>query len=317
MIIAIDEFGDFNPESERYNFFVAAFINQDADKYEGIKQSFNEWKKSIPKEKVEKDDEVKGRNLNCEELLSFANQVISNDVAPISCMQVRIIPADNEKELIDKFRKIELDRFNKLVELCLKDGKKKLAEQYRQLTLWYNKRNNHQYLKIVILNNIIPKAIKDAIGHSIILDLLGSSFNLLNIKLKIDRDFINPGHGRTYWGELLRNTFYFFSKENPIPLLENWKESGHPFLDKYRNKGYLDLREVFVDNLDFVNSHEHFEVQIADILCTIFNKFHNHDMCKEAYEALLQSFPKKKSHNIVDIVLNEDFPLDNGVEIID
>ncbi len=319
MIVAIDEFGDFDPKSDRYNFFVAALINQENEYYSLIKKNFQDWKDSISKEKWDKNEEVKGRDLNCFELESFVSKVISDKEAPISFLQIRIKPCDNDDELIEKFRQIEVKKIEKLIELTLEKGFKKKAEQYRQLIKWYNKRNKHQYLKILLLTQIIPPALEKAIGVSLIYShYFRKDKNLMNIKFQIDKDFINPdGHAKLYFGELLRHAFYTYTKEHPIPILDTWIETGHPFMDKYIVKGRMNAKEILQDNLHFLESHENFEIQIADILCTIVNKYHNQGKCKETYGKLLDSFPEKATLDIVEIRLNPDYDENIDVEIID
>jgi hypothetical protein len=318
MIVSIDEFGDFDPKSDRYNFFVATLINQEDEFYSLIKKNFHEWKDSISKEKWDKNNEVKGRDLNCSELDLFVQKVISDKKAPISFLQIRIKPNDNDEELIEKFRQIEIKKIEKLIDLSVENGFKKNAEQYRQLIKWYNKRNKHQYLKILLLTKIIPPALEKAIGVSLIYShYFQKDKNLMNIKFLIDMDFINPdGHARLYFGELLRQAFYSYTKEHPIPILETWKTSGHPFMDKYIVNGRMNAKEILRDNLLFLESHENFEIQIADILCTIVNKYHNQDKCKEAYKKLLDAFPKKSTLDIVEIRLNPDFDENTDIEII-
>jgi hypothetical protein len=60
MIIAIDETGDFNPDSELLSFFVAILIDQSNNGLEIKKNQFDQLKKTIPQHKYNVKGEVKG-----------------------------------------------------------------------------------------------------------------------------------------------------------------------------------------------------------------------------------------------------------------
>ena len=68
-------------------------------------------------------------------------------------------------------------------------------------------------------------------------------------------------------------------------------------------KGNLNFGEILRDKCNFCHSHEHFEIQIADIVGTIIHRFQNRERCKDAYDKLVERFTKKK-HDITHLILN-------------
>src|SRR5699024_407974 len=112
--------------------------------------------------------------------------------------------------------------------------------------------------------------------------------NLLNLEFKIDKDFIKGREAKQYWKELLRNSFHTYNKKNPLPTLQKWQENGHPFLNKYkgRTRNELNLSNLFRENCDFLESDEHWEIQIADITGIIINRYFNRNKAQKAFENL-------------------------------
>ena len=68
-----------------------------------------------------------------------------------------------------------------------------------------------------------------------------------------------------------------------MPILKEWKKSGHPFLDMYHKNGSFDFNLLFRKNCGFVPSHEHFEIRIADAVNTISSRYLNDGRCGRAY----------------------------------
>jgi hypothetical protein len=226
MIIAIDEVGNFASDSGSFHYFIAVQLDQNKNGIEIKRQQFQAWLDTIPADRKNQHGEVKGKDLSDEQLLQFANQVIATDPL-VRITQVRVIPTENSPELIEEYRKIEISRFEKGVELYTKNNRPRIAEAYQQLIHWYKNRNYEQYLKILILNQTIPEALRKVIGISILLSLLpgNGNDNLLNIKIKIDRDFINGPQPRLFFGELLRSSFRTFTTKYPIPVLDSWAKT--------------------------------------------------------------------------------------------
>ena len=305
MIIGIDEVGDFAVNSNDFNYFIVAQIDQDNNGVEIKKKQFNDWLKTIPEKKKNENGEVKGKDLDDNELLDFSEQVIASEPL-VRTKQIRIVPRENSVETVSLYKEIEISRLEFAIQYYIKNDQKEIANQLQKLIYWYKNRNYQQYLKILLLNYTIGVTIEETIGTSILLSMLPgrSNVNLLEIKLKIDRDFINGPQPRIFWGEILRNSIRNYSQKHPLPLLDEWKETGHPFLEKYLNKdGKISLKSILKDNCHFLHSHEHFEIQLADITGNIIHRYQNKGRSHEAYHILVEKF-SKKSHKIFHLTLD-------------
>ena len=89
-----------------------------------------------------------------------------------------------------------------------------------------------------------------------------------------------------YWSHYLRKTIQEKLSQKPFPILDTWDES-HPLLSKYRieipgGKTAINLNLIFKDNFNFLNSHEHPEIRVADIVAIILNRFWNRKELKWA-----------------------------------
>ncbi len=308
MIIAIDEVGDFNPKSEKYNYFIAVHINQYNDNLKRKEAQFEEWKSKINKDRFSKNNEIKGKDLSAKDLLDFAKNVISSDPA-IVITQVRLIPIKNPEERVMDYKRIEIESYLKLIDYYKSKNKINLAKEYEKLVFWFKNRNYEQYLKIRLLSECICQSLSKSIGCCIMYNHFFNDLdNIMNIKYKIDKDFINGYWPRIFYYDFIRSLLKDFTKEFPIILPEEWRNNNHPFIKKYQNKdGKLDLADIFKrNNTQFLDSHSNFEIQIADITGAIIHKYQNRNTCKEAYFALVESF-NKKEHFIIDFALNDEY----------
>jgi len=309
MVVGIDESGDFAPGSELLSFFVATKLVQHGDSLQVKEHQFREWLSRVPQEKLGANGEVKGSNLSDAELIDFAQRVICAEPA-VRITYVQFRPSDNPEALMKSFKAQEVATLESTAADARNDGKEQLAKQYEQMAIWYrNARKMHyqHYIKLVMLRGLITTCFRQIIGVSILLEQLGDDdahANLLNIEFKIDRDFVRGREPEIFWKELLRNSF--INASDAIPLLEGWQETGHPFLDKYRHRsgGGLDFADVFKNHCAFYESHNSFEVQIADISAIIINRFRNRGVAAEAYQELWRVFPK--ADKPIEILLNPD-----------
>lgn len=319
MIIAIDETGDFSPDSELFSFFVAILIDQSKNGLEIKKQQFDQWKKTIPEQKFNVKGEVKGNDLDDSELLSFVQNVYNPDPA-LRKEVVCFLPKENPEFLMKTFKEIEVEKLHKVSEFAKKQGKLEMAKQYERMAVWHkNAKKMHypHFFKLIILRSLISKAFNTCVGVSILLEVLHDKEfeNLLNIKIKIDQDFVRGDDPTIYWKELLRNSFISNTIENPVPLLDTWK-NGHPFIEKYKHHSddSLNFTDLFKNNCDFLESHEHFEIQLADITGMIINRFHNRKTAIYAYNDLHRVIKKQK---MTKLVLNNEPNFDTNPTIID
>jgi hypothetical protein len=91
------------------------------------------------------------------------------------------------------------------------------------------------------------------------------------------------------WGELLRQYWKRFTKKEPIPILVSWKKKDHPIYKVFDEvNGGLNIKKVFRERTQFVDSMNHWEVRMADLVATIIHRYQNRNMCEEAGKKLLE-----------------------------
>lgn len=289
MIIGIDEVGDFATYSQRYNFFVATLIDQAENWHEIKKVAFENWENNVS-EDAKEDGEIKGRLLSEKDLKRFTNEVIRSE-KPIRIESVCFIPSDNSVESMEKYKEIQINSIDEVLQRYINKCNEEVVAKFEKIQRWFssNKKVNYQhFMKMLLLNKCISIVHKNAIGVSILLELLydKEAKNLLNMEFKIDQNFLDSEQKKGHWKGILRNYLLNDSKENPVPLLDTWEQTGHPFLDKYKKDGQLNLKDLFENHCDFVDSKDHFEVRIAEIVGTIFHRKFNKEECQEVYESL-------------------------------
>lgn len=293
MIIGIDETGDFSPKSEKKSFFIAVMIDQSENGLEKKREQFIDWFKTIPKEKINENGEIKGSDLDDERLLTFVNNVYNQK--PITRVEISCFdPKENSEDSMQKFKTIEVNALLNDAKLFRKAGEEKKAKRIERMAFWYKNRtkmNYHHFFKLMLLKSVICNSFVTAIGSSIFIEISGNdemSSNLLGLEFKIDKDFVKGDEATKNWKKLLEKAFIQFNKENPIPTLENWRINGHPFLEKYKSKDLkaLNFKEIFNQLCNFKDSHENFEIQMADITGIIIHRYINHQKSEIAFNAL-------------------------------
>lgn len=292
MIIAIDETGDFSPNSKLKSFFVGVLLQQQKGKLEIKKQQYELWLKTIPSEKFNSKNEIKGSELDDEELYQFTDMVYTKEPC-IANQIICFLPSKNPESLMKSIKKIEVESIEKIVELAIDKEKPEWADFYKKLSIWYKnakKMNYQHFMKLILLRRLINRSFENAVGVSILYEMVddSNSENLLNLEFKIDKDFIKGLEAKQYWKELLRNSFHTYNEKNPLPALQKWQENGHPFLNKYKGRtgNRLNFSNLFRENCDFLESDEHWEIQIADITGIIINRYFNRHKAQKAFDNL-------------------------------
>ena len=304
MIIAIDESGSFGIDSSDRSFFVAVHIRQRKTLYKEKKYQFIQWEKSLPRNLKNSKGEIKSSSLSDDQLTEFASNVVCSHYY-IGITPYCIRPFQNPEWIVDKHRKGNLIGIRGSVNEMRELGRpENFVRFYDDFGNWLEKLSYAQYLKIRVLGDCISAALVNTLGHSV----TGKYDNeLTRIKFLIDKDFIKEPHHNFFWHEFLRNQLYNHSKQNPLPLLDKWLDKGHPFIEKYGKKGYLDLNEIFWRQCAFVSSHDNFEIRIADAINTILNRRSNKQQCHRAFLLIEKCFLGNKK---INEMLFYDFNLD-------
>jgi hypothetical protein len=123
MIVGIDETGDFDSNSDKFNYFVAVLIDQNGGSYAIKEKQFRVWESSISKTNRDTKGEAKGRLLTDDQLNWFYHQVLEPKPFVLYSV-VRFNASMNSKELLEEHKKIEISRLEQAVSYY----KMKLAE---------------------------------------------------------------------------------------------------------------------------------------------------------------------------------------------
>jgi hypothetical protein len=211
---------------------------------------------------------------------------------------------DNPLSVVEKHRAVTQIGVSYGVELYQGQGKLRLGLTVKDLGNWYKNLSYVQYMKTRMLGGSIYRALVNSIGHSI-----SGGYDkdeLPRLRYKIDRDFIKEPRHFVFWKILLRNQIWQASKHEPLPMLNEWDHSDHPFTETVDGETHARITEIFEDRCEFLRSHEHFEIRIADAVASIMHRFWNKRQCSQAYRIIVGSFCGRGS--FPQIVLN-DFDL--------
>lgn len=308
MKIAIDETGSFSPKSNYYHFLSAVHLRSTDNNSELILERFIQWEKTLPRSLKNHKGEIKSSSLSIDQLDSFIEQVIIPEPR-IAISTIRFNPRENPYQIVNKHKQILQLGINEGVILFTKLNRPRVAKTVRDFSHWFRKLSYTQYIKIILLGIIIYKSLKNTMGISLAWKM---DDEILDIKFIIDEIFIKGKEQNIFWHEILRNQIYSSSVEEPLPMLIEWEETGHPFIDKYINdEGIFDLNDLFWNNCEFAKSHENYEIRIADTVSTILSNHYNYKISFKNGKSFFQSIVPKR--NIEHIVLNDfDFEKEIG-----
>jgi len=293
MIIGIDETGNFDETSELRHFFIAAFIETENGKLEKKEKQFLNWERSLPLSVKNSQGEVKGSFLNIVQLQSFIHDV-AFEPPLIRTSFVSIVPSNNPFTLIEKYRLFEIRQAEYNYQMYLSKGSKKRNINFLDnYVKWLKKRSVRDYLKMSCLKHLL----KDTFHNAVVLSILNDRIEeTLNFSYKIDRDFLTEEN--IFWEHYSRMSIRNYTQRNPFPVLDTW-DDNHPFIKKYLlnddDKSGININLIY-KNLKFLNSKDHFEIRIADLIGIIINRFYNKGQMPEEHTLLTLAGATNESH---------------------
>jgi hypothetical protein len=303
MLIAIDESGSFAAKAAGRNFFVAIHLRQGEQLLEQKRAQFVAWERTLPRSLKDSKGEFKGSALSDAQLLDFARHIFGRAPA-VGVTPVAIQPSTHSAEVLVKHRHVALVGIKEGVNEYRSLGRPAVAQTYEEMGNWFKNLDGSLYLKVTLLGECIVNSLINAIGHSV---SGGSDAELVDLRYVIDRDFVRGPRRLSFWREILRNQLWHITRRTPIPLVTEWRDTGHPFLTKIMRNGKPDLNDLFVSNCCFGSSREHLELRIADMTAAIVNRYINRRQCAAAYQIVRRFF---LSHGKIVQVKLCDFDLD-------
>ena len=304
MLIAIDESGSFGVKLAGEHLFVAVHFRETGLRIENKRAQFTTWEKTLPRSLKNHKGEFKGSVLSDEQLFQFAALVFGT--APkLGITPFALSPSEQLPAVVAKHRHVALVGIREGVKGYLALGRPAVARTYEEFGNWFQRLHDSQFLKIVLLGDCIGNAFVNSVGHAI-----SGRYDqeLPDLHMIIDQDFVREKRHITFWKEVLRNQLWHISKETPLPLLNDWRECGHPFLTKFTRNGRLDFNELFTKGCEFGSSHQYPELRIADLTATIVSRHLNRRRCTPAFRVLQRFFLR---HGRIEKIVLNDFDLDS------
>jgi hypothetical protein len=306
MITGIDETGDFDPKSTQFNFFVAVHIDQNGNKLEIKRSQFNLWESSIP-EKFKIKGEIKGQNIPDEYLETFFNEIL-NVEPKILYSVIRIVPAENSSEIVEKHKKFEVASMERLIDEVKKANHTSWIEGYTKILHWYKNKNYQTIMKMKCLEHLLGISLNRVLGWgqlSYIFDKEDIS-NLSKIEFKVDKDFVKAENVKVMWNELFRQFWQEFTKKDPLPIMDSiWKEKDHPYLKVFKSaNGKSNMKNIFRKKTQFLDSNDSWEIRMADIVGTILHRYQNRGRCEVIGKKLMSKLGGKMK-NYEHLILND------------
>ena len=271
MIIAIDETGSFAPQDHRFSFHVAAFVRGHQGLGERQRRQFFEWESQIPSSCRTPLGEVKGAKLSHRQRRSFVDNVLTPD-PQIGIVAFGAKPSDTPTTIIESHKAIALAEIAAASLECRKVRNAKMATLYYEMGNWIRKLSQQDFLKLLFLGQCIVGSFRCALPRSVVHEF---DEELVNLQFVIDRSFIKDGSPLAFWREFLRNQLVQRVKLDPLPVPDEWYRDRHPFVVAFDRGDALDVGEIFRRQAGFVRSNSRYEIQIADVIASLYDRCFN------------------------------------------
>lgn len=271
MIIGIDDSGNF--DSDKLSFYASVFIRP--KKYKQIKTKFILWEENLP-DSVKENSEVKGKLLNEEQLIDFADKIlINNGYGAIKAQAFGIeINESNKKHLITQQNRnvIQLNQQAKEVYRDQGDEYTQIATFYEQMASWLASKSLKTLYKIELLGIVIVKSLNLSIISS---TLRNFDKELNKLEINIDEGITGRESVDRYWRDMMRTIFWHITYYvEPIIHIEEWR-FNHPFLKRFiENPKDRSLKAMFTSEMrdlsKFYDSKDRPEIRMADIVASAY-----------------------------------------------
>ena len=229
MIVGIDDSGNFT--DDKISFYASVFIRP--KRYEQIKKKFLAWEASLS-ETAKENGEVKGKLLNEDQLLEFADKILTNNghgAVKNQVFGIEINDQNTKHILIQKQRNVDQLR-QQSEEVYRAKGKEynQIASFYEQMSDWLASKSLKTLYKIELLGIAIVKSINLSIISSTLRDF---DKELGKLEINIDQGITGRASVENYWKDMMRTIFWHITYYvEPIVHIVEWK-SNHPFLVRF------------------------------------------------------------------------------------
>lgn len=305
MLIAIDESGDFRPQSEKTCIFAAVQLWEDADLLDKKREQFENWKSGLGSELQQEDGEVKGASLSDSDLADFVEHVVwASPFLVVSGSSV--VPKENDVQVVASHKRLLVASAYSTVEDLLKEGRTDEASHYKDLAGWLHKLNHQLFLKQLLLGDCIGEVLRFAFLRCA---MENYSQEIRSLRLLIDKDFVRGERNRLLWSTLAKQQIRDMPEGKPMPVRTEWYDEGANSIPEYFSGGTVDFGALFHRRCLFDVSRDRFELQIADIVSTILYRFLNYETAAHAFFMLRRSIMRedKSLRHALLLPLTQDY----------
>lgn len=263
LVVAVDEAGDFKLTSAFDHFYIAAIVRP------GKEEQFLKWEKGIPSIN-RKEGEVKGGYLTPDQLHDFVREVVCRRPTVI-VTPFTIQPANPLGDIAAHQAEMVQD-LTEFAETCRRQGNKGRAAEARDVARWIERMSQSHHAKLEVQAECVAQSLADVVGHSIVGDF---DRELPSLRYKIDRGLIgDKPTDHLYWRRTVQIHARNLPENRRLLTFDTWAKQGHPFFDLYRPNGVWNFDPLFDNRCDFLDSKDHFELRIADIVASICRTFY-------------------------------------------
>lgn len=271
MIVGIDDSGNFGDDP--LSFYAAVFIRP--RRYARIKEKFLLWENQVP-DSAKENGEVKGKLLSEDQLIEFADIILTNNgygAIKAQVFGIEINKTNTDALLNQRSRNVAQMR-EQSEETYRAKGREfnQIASFYEQMADWLESKSLKTLFKIELLGIGIVKALNLAIISS---TLRGFDKELGKLEINIDQGITGRASVDNYWRDTMRMIIWnITSSIEPIIHISEWRPN-HPFIKRFyrypEDQESLVMLTKEMRNLSqFYDSKDRYEIRIADIVASAY-----------------------------------------------
>jgi len=235
-----------------------------------LSDAFERWKQLCRRKIPGRPEEIKSTQLSDEMCRSFVNKVV---FAPGVYMWYCVYGVDVDGTTLE-WGRLQRDHFasqyRAQIPIARAEGREKWARQAATLAGWIGSTPPRMQIKMAVLNVAVLQSLNQAIVESVV---GGFDRELGELSWAIDLGFLKD-RSTSFWKELLRSGMAQVSQREPIIQITDWP-ADHPFLVEFVSEGrgkYTKLNPELPKRIDFHDSSDSIEIQVADIIAGIMRK---------------------------------------------
>lgn len=259
MNLFFDDAGSFSWRNKGISLFAGLTVPH--RELNGLLDRFEKWRRTVIGITRR---ELKGSELTSNQLRSFVNAVFPYKHPDTRITLVGASTANTVEGVVSTVRDQVSAQLEAAADLVRRSspGSTRLIQGYIEMAGWVRNRSTQNFLWI----NVLEGAILHTFQHSIVCYMdVNDDVEFENVEIYIDRSFIRREQHVTFWKHWLAQAMSNRTSHGGLVTPNTWNQRGHPFLVKYRRNGVFYLNNIFIDHMQFEDSHRVAGLQVADI----------------------------------------------------